>query len=1267
MHVLRAMYAHRKQVTHPNSSYKLNLFPISSRQSGARLEGRIASDFFFPLSERQCNMICSINLPFIMKGRRKIQFWQQRADKRKSSPRSTVFWACFLLSVAILYQSRRLSRIYANWNEHELVPLEESPQLLREHPLQEKHLEQYLDQQKLQVTPSGQKKPVDDANFGEKYAYAFVMAGVDPDWPRGHRAILLSILVNAQILESWGSTADIVVLVQMAPTSKWDSLSQDDLKRFEAYPKIVIHYIPKPIEAPSFYLSQFDKFHVLELTQYSRILYLDADVMPLCNLDYLFHLSSTGYLKENMLLAGNNEPSNGGFMMVRPGVGEYERILRIIEARDTHILRNSPNLTFDEVVGWGHVIQPPDYWRTRYNRKRGTFWNFTTAYGNQGLAYYWAKYVKKSASLFVGNEVENWGPSLNSSATSPVLEETIVDPLKGHECPSRRMYPMDKSVQPPYDMEGQIWHFDGKYGKPWMVPNMSNVLKSNQTNHYPYQTWVQVFDQVQKRLNTSLDVQGALQADPTLGSWTTEGAFKRSLQRKYAYAYLLAGVDAAKPKGYRAILFAILVNAQALESAGSTADVVVLVQMSHASTSHVLPEQDLKYLKAYPSIVIHYLPKPSRAPEYYALQFEKFRILELTQYRRVLYLDADVTPLCNFDYLFHLSEKGVFKDNMVIAGINEPSNGGFMMLRPAVGEYQQLTSIIEDRDALVLTTSPNLTFDEVLGWGHVIQSPDYWRTRYNTKRGTLWNFTTAYGNQGLIYHWIKYAKKSATLFIGNEVENWSGRANETNPVLEEKLVDAIKGHECPNRMEFWHDKLAKTPYDMEGQMMHFWGKFGKPWMLKDLRKVLESNATSSRSYQVWFQHLEKVKRRLNISLDVKNELQHDPALGSWTTEGAFKRSLEKKHAYAFVLAVVDPKSQSGYRAFLFSILVNAHILESWGSMADIVVLVQMAHESESEVLPEEDLSYLKAYPRIVVHYIPKPTERPSFYSSQFDKFYILELTKYRRVLYLDADVMPLCNLDYLFHLSERGILKENMILAGNNEPSNGGFMMLRPGPGEHQKLRDIIEERDARIMATPNKTFDEVVGWGHVIQPPDYWRTRYNRKRGTFWNFTTAYGNQGLMFYWVKYVKKSASLFIGNEVENWGPPVNSNDSNPVLEATLIDVLKGHECPSTLSFPRDKYRKAPYDMEGQMRHFDGKLGKPWMLENVTEILRSNNTSYLGHQLWFQALDQVKLRLNIRYDIINDLRGDPALGSWTTLDDLQSSIAKKALNRASPVLA
>jgi alpha-N-acetylglucosamine transferase len=1027
------------------------------------------------------------------------------------------------------------------------------------------------------------------------YAYAFLISNCDPARPETYRGTIYNILVSAQMLESQGSRADIVVMIKMAHKSEIDVLPAETLACLNAFPRVTIRYLPRARQIPSRYpRHDVDKLHILELTQYRRVMYLDSNVMPLCNLDYLFHLSEKGIFRENLVLLGDDESINEGFIMLRPSTEEFQHVLDLIQLHDS---KPTSLISAKSVLAREHLI------------------------------HFWVKHVTKSVSVFIGNRVENWTSSAFNKKIEPVSEDTLMNASKGNECPNSQ----SQHVKPSSNLAGQMWHFDEGQVASWIMSDSSELLSRDDAYNHPFHIWLQTLQQVKERLNVTSVANGRkvtsrptasqvlnanLIGKPSLESTATANA--ETINKKYAYAFVLAGVDAEKPTGYRGILFSILVNAQALESFGSTADIVVLVQMDYGSKSDYLPKEDASYMRAYRTIVVHYIPRPSEPHSFYSSQFDKFRILELTQYSRIIYLDADVTPLCNLDYLFHMSEKGVFKENMLLAGNNEPSNGGFMMLRPREGNYEQVVRIIEARDAHILATSPNHTFDTTFGWGHVITPPDKWRTRYNKKSGTKWDFTTAYGNQGLMLYWTKYVKKDVSIFLGNEVDNWSpsSNLNVSTPFLEATLVDAIKGHECPNRKDFWYDEVTKPPYDLEGQMLHFWGKKRKPWMLDNVEKVLKGNESQTLAYRVWFQHLERVKQRLNIKLDVQKELRSDPALGSWTLSSAMKKILQRKHAYAFLLADVDPANPTQYRATMHSILVNVQILRFSGSTADVVVMVQMAHNSEWDRLSEKATASLKAYSNVVIHYLPKATRAPTSDSSQFEKFRVLELTQYRRVLYMDTDIMPICSLDYLFHLSEKGTFKENMILAGDDEPAKRGFMMLRPGAGEYQQLMSLLKS-----------TFDKVNGWGHATQPPDRWRSRYNVKNGTLWNFSAASGDQGLLYYWVKYVKKSASLFIGNEVENWSSSAVGTKSIPVLESTLVDALKGYACSNRSRFPRLEHAKPPYDLEGQMWHFNGVENRPWKLKNLKKVLAVDKPLNRPYHMWFRHFDHVKRRLNI----------------------------------------
>ncbi len=145
------------------------------------------------------------------------------------------------------------------------------------------------------------------------------------------------------------------------------------------------------------------------------------------------------------------------------------------------------------------------------------------------------------------------------------------------------------------------------------------------------------------------------------------------------------------------------------------------------------------------------------------------------------------------------------------------------------------------------------------------------------------------------------------------------------------------------------------------------------------------------------------------------------------------------------------------------------------------------------------------------------------------------------------------------------------------------------------------------------------------------------------------------MYHWTKYVKKSVSIFIGNEVENWSSFDNAED--PILEATLLDALKGHECSSRMLFQFDMFAKPPFDLEGQFAHFDGENSKPWTIKNAAAILNPNRTEYLGYHMWFRAFDQVKRKLKLHVDLERDIRPSNTMKHWTAREDFEMILKRK----------
>lgn len=258
------------------------------------------------------------------------------------------------------------------------------------------------------------------------------------------------------------------------------------------------------------------------------------------------------------------------------------------------------------------------------------------------------------------------------------------------------------------------------------------------------------------------------------------------------------------------------------------------------------------------------------------------------------------------------------------------------------------------------------------------------------------------------------------------------------------------------------------------------------------------------------------------STDVATFLSTDFAKYLWSTEflaASNGRETEmvykvddSPYAYAFVIGGCSP-AKPAYRNYIYNILVATRILRSEGSKADVFVFFQMSYDSPSDTLPEEDVRVLEAL-NIKFRYIPK-SKIENFFKTMLDKFRVLGLTEYRRVLFMDGDVMPTGNLDYLFELSDGpdAILKPNLVITGSQEPANGGFFMLAPGEGELEEINEIIHQREVKAQSLPHPYFDEVEGWGHEILPPDKWDRL--KDSGTNWTFWAAFADQGLLYHWV--------------------------------------------------------------------------------------------------------------------------------------------------------
>jgi hypothetical protein len=385
-------------------------------------------------------------------------------------------------------------------------------------------------------------------------------------------------------------------------------------------------------------------------------------------------------------------------------------------------------------------------------------------------------------------------------------------------------------------------------------------------------------------------------------------------------------------------------------------------------------------------------------------------------------------------------------------------------------------------------------------------------------------------------------------------------------------------------------------------------------------------------------------------------------------------------AYAFLLSGVHPE-QPSYRGFLYNIMVACEILRNSQTKADILLLVQMDARSAFSTLPDEQVSWLQEQRQqqqqlnVRIHYLPT-TRRNNFYQAQYQKFQILNFTDYKRILYLDADVMPMCNLDYIFELSQAGRLQENVVLAWWNEPASGGFFLLTPGPGKLETLQQRIAAQELLVAKT--KDFDEVQGWGHVhdvmtttTMEQDEWRATpawpatdtieaiRGWQHGTKWKWPGVFGDQGLLYYWTKYHLQDVSIINIDTIEHWTTDTDTQQHGHLIKRVEdASTLLPYSCLPEGMDQKGQYasslhpmfvNKVPYR---DFVHFTSNL-KPWIhyANAPSSVTQTPPQPTSSTEYWFSILRKLQERFNIMgLDLEQPLSFPSPLGDYPKLTDM-----------------
>jgi hypothetical protein len=168
-------------------------------------------------------------------------------------------------------------------------------------------------------------------------------------------------------------------------------------------------------------------------------------------------------------------------------------------------------------------------------------------------------------------------------------------------------------------------------------------------------------------------------------------------------------------------------------------------------------------------------------------------------------------------------------------------------------------------------------------------------------------------------------------------------------------------------------------------------------------------------------------------------------------------------------------------------------------------------------------------------------------------------------------------------------------------------------------------------------------------------------RNGTQWNWYGANADQGLIYYWMKYVKRSVSLIVKHEVEQW--EINGDGVLQREDELHPNILDQFGCAKDLG-PRRKLGPSPYS---DFVHLTGG-SKPWHAD-PKELAHAIQTKSFkdcnNKEKWYfslvEALKEVGKFDEVSMDFILGTHEKPAVGIAPSFQQMVRYFLVKRRNR------
>jgi hypothetical protein len=168
----------------------------------------------------------------------------------------------------------------------------------------------------------------------------------------------------------------------------------------------------------------------------------------------------------------------------------------------------------------------------------------------------------------------------------------------------------------------------------------------------------------------------------------------------------------------------------------------------------------------------------------------------------------------------------------------------------------------------------------------------------------------------------------------------------------------------------------------------------------------------------------------------------------------------------------------------------------------------------------------------------------------------------------------------------------------------------------------------------------------------------------TLWNWHAVFADQGLLYFWAKYVKKNVSIIIGSEIEHWTTTTGNNTDELMLQRVDKDSpLDPYSCIRTKSSYQNGRRLPPAPYR-DFYHFTGNR-KPW--ETLDWQSPHNSTVNKRMQIWRDTLMKVQEKTHYNFTLFGDNNNvdedgmgsipKPPMGRFSTYQAMISHIKAK----------